>query len=156
MIPLLEALTLSLWMMRSVPSPPAIWLSGSRCCLSSNNCRTLTWLMGTSCRAVPVVEQLMNAGAIFAGEQAIAELRVAEHLRQFPEDLQMQVGGALGYQQHENQVDRLAVRRLEGHRVGGFYECGSGLAQLGDAPVRNRHTLSQAGRAEFFAGKQAV
>src|SRR4030065_2363376 len=108
MSPLLEALTLSLSMMRSVPSAQATWLSCSRSCLSSNNCRTLTWLMGTSYRAVPVVEQLMNAGAIFAGEQAIAELRVAEHLRQFPEDLQMQVGGALGYQQHENQIYRVA------------------------------------------------
>src|SRR4030066_2476988 len=125
MIPLLEALTLSLSMMRSVPSAPAIWLSCSRCCLSSNSCRTLTWLMETSYRAVPVVEQLMNAGAILGGGQAIAELRVAEHLRQFPEDLQMQVGGALGYQQHENQVDRLTVRRIKGHRGGGFYECGS-------------------------------
>src|SRR3989338_7237130 len=128
MSPLLEALTLSLSMMRSVPSAPAIWLSCSRCCLSSNNCRTLTWLMETSRRAVPVVEQLMNAGAVFAGEQAIAELRIAEHLRQLTEDLEMQIGGALGYQQHENQIYRLAVRRIKWNRVGGFYECGSGIA----------------------------
>src|SRR3989338_4542428 len=119
MSPLLEALTLSLSMMRSLPSAPAIWLSCSRCCLSSNSCRTLTCLMETSRRAVPVVEQLMNTGAVFAGEQAIAELRVAEHLRQFREDLQMQIGGALGYQQHENQISRLAARRIKGNRETG-------------------------------------
>src|SRR3989338_840889 len=145
MSPLLEALTLSLSMMRSLPSAPAMRLSCSRCCLSSNSCRMLTWLMGTSCRAAPVVKQLMNAGAIFAGEQAIAELRVAEHLRQLPKNLQMQIGGALGYQQHKNKIYRLAVRCIKGNRVSGFHECGSGLAQLGDAPVRDCHTMPQTG-----------
>ena len=35
---------------------PARRLRFVRCCLFSNSCRTLTWLMATSNRALPVVE----------------------------------------------------------------------------------------------------
>jgi len=62
----------------------------------------------------------VDTGAIFAGIQAIAKLLVAEHLRQFAENLQVQIGGALRYQQHKNHVHRLAVRRIERDRIAGF------------------------------------
>jgi len=51
-----------------------------------------------SCCAFPVIKQLMDTGGVFAGEQAVTELLIAEHLCKFAEDLQMQVGGAFRYQ----------------------------------------------------------
>src|ERR1039457_2706833 len=98
----------------------------------------------------------MDAGSVFAGEQAIAELCVAEHLRQLAENLQVQIVGALWHQQHENQVHRLTVRRVEWNRLGGHYKRGSRSAQLCDTSMWNRHALSQACGAELLACEQTV
>jgi len=61
-----------------------------------------------------------------------------------------------GNQQNKEQIDRATIGRIERHRRDQTHECADCLFQPLDAAMRNRHTLAQAGRAQFFTSEQAI
>ena len=81
---------------------------------------------------------------------------LAKTFGQFGEDLQVLLVGVLWHQQHEQQRNGLAVRRIKRNR-GTQAQQGTGrfLESL-DAAVRDGNPQAQPGRAEFFPGEQAV
>ena len=98
----------------------------------------------------------MDLRGIRGAVQGLAELAVAEHLRELGEPLQVGFVGLLGYQQHEQHVDRTPVGRVELHRGGQAQEGAGGVLEPLDAAVRDGDALAQPGRAEALAGEQAV
>ena len=90
------------------------------------------------------------------GHQGFTDGFLREPARQFGQDFQMLAGRIFRHQQSENQGDGFAVGRIESDwffradkRAGGFFHAGM-------TTVRNSDALSQAGRTQLFAGKQAV
>src|SRR3972149_12034578 len=94
------------------PSRPAIHARRSWSRLSSNSCVTLIRGMG-----LPFGDQPVHRLGGRRAEQLVAKRPVAEHLRQLAQYLQMQIGRALGHQQHENQVDRQSIGGVERDRL---------------------------------------
>src|SRR5689334_13066354 len=146
-----ESLVSSLSSVLVPPLRPATHSSFSFSRLSSNSLAMLTCGMGR-----PVSYQLVQLGGAGRGKQLVPENPVAEHLRELGQDLQVGVGRAVGHQQHEDQVDRLGVRSVEGNRLAGAHQCPDRLLQTLDAAVRNRDAATEAGRAELLTGEQAV
>src|SRR4051812_6228784 len=70
----------------------------------------------------PGGDVLMKGSGVGVLGESLAQLAVAEHLRQLRKDLQMLLGGLFRNQQHENQSDRLAVGCVEGHCIGQAHE----------------------------------
>src|SRR5678816_2125208 len=93
-------------------SRPAIQASESASRLSSCSRATLTCGI-----RLPCGDQLVEMGGVGGGEHRLAEAAIAEHLRQLGEDLQVLLGRLLRHQQDEGEAYRLAVGRLEGHRL---------------------------------------
>src|SRR5687768_7467090 len=110
--PLEESFVSSLLSSFSAPLRPATHSSRSFSRLSSNNRAMLTCGM-----RLPLADQLDHRGRGRTREQSFPERLVAEHLRELREDLQMQIGGAIRHQQHEDQIHRLAVGRVERYRL---------------------------------------
>src|SRR5262245_30398729 len=146
-----ESLVSSLLSSRSAPLRPATHSSRSFSRLSSNNRAMLTRGM-----RLPLGYELMHRRRSGAGQQPFAERLVAEHLGKFREYLQVQVGGAVGHQQHEDEADRLAVGRVERDRLLHPHERADRLLQPLDPAVRDRDPLAEAGGAELFPREQAV
>src|SRR5690606_24063093 len=135
----------------AVLSRPAIQASARASRLSSCNRATSTWSIGLPCRDEPV----QGGGVRSAGER-LAQRPVAQQLGELGEDLQVPLGRLLGHEQHEDQRDRLAVRRVEGH---GLREPDAGekrLLEALDAAVRDGDAVAEARRAELLAREQAV
>src|SRR5574341_1636222 len=107
-----ESLVGSLFNVLAPPARPATHSSFSFPRLSSNNRAMLTCAMG-----LPVGDQLVHFGGGGGAAHPLAERLVAEHLRQLGQDLQVPVGGAVGHEQHEDQLHRLAVGGVEGDRL---------------------------------------
>ena len=59
-------------------------------------------------------------------------------------------------QQDKQQIDRTAIRRIKRYRRRQAHECTDCLFQPLDTSVRNGHTLTQTGRAQFFTCEQAI
>src|SRR6185503_7008524 len=133
------------------PSRPAIQASDSASRLSSCSRATLTWSI-----RLPCGDQLVKRGHVGRGVHRLAQRLVAEHLRQLRKDLQVLLGGLLRHEQHEYQADRIAVRRVERHRLGEAQERAEGVLQALDAAVRDGDALAEAGGAEALAREQAV
>src|SRR6185503_14727376 len=133
------------------PSRPATQASDSASRLASCSRATLTCGI-----RLPGGDQLMELGGVGRGEHRFAQRPVAEHLRQLREDLQVLFGGLLRHQQDEGEAHRLAVGRLERHRLRETHEGAERLLQALDAAVRDRDALAEAGRAELLAREQAV
>jgi len=57
----------------------------------------------------------------------------------------VQVGGLLGYQQHEQQVDRFAIRRVKRDRATEADEYAGGFFQALYPAMRYGNALAQAG-----------
>jgi len=64
--------------------------------------------------------------------------------------------GRLGHQQEDQQADGLLVRRIEANGLGQLQHGGHRRLQALDAPMGNRHAMTQAGGAQALARKQAV
>ncbi|MNC85770.1 hypothetical protein D3C83_13830 [compost metagenome] len=66
---------------------------------------------------LPIGNQLMQFGGRRRGEKTVAQGLIAEHLRQLGKNLQVQVGGAVGHQENENETDVLRVGCIERYRL---------------------------------------
>src|SRR5678815_3403516 len=132
-------------------SRPAIQASESASRLSSCSRATLTCGI-----RLPCGDQLVEVGGVGRAQHRFAQHPVAEHLRQLGEDLQVLLGGLLRNEQDEGEAYRLAVGRLERHRLGEADEGAERLLQPLDAPVRDGDPLAEPGRAELLAREQAV
>src|SRR6185436_15008606 len=149
--PLRESLRCALSSTLTPPSRPAIHARRSFSRLSSNSCATLICGM-----RLPFGDRLVHGWGGFDFQQLLAECLIAEHLREFAQYLQVQIGRPLRHQQHENKVHRLAVGRIERNRLAHTDHRAHGLFQALDAPMWDRNTLSQTGRAQLFAREEAV
>ena len=98
----------------------------------------------------------MQAAGVLGLDQLLAQIGIGKHLCQFRQDLQVLLGRLLRYQQDEQQLDRLAVGRVEGYRSAQAHESRYRFAQALDPAVRNGHPLTQAGRSQALAREQAV
>src|SRR5512146_450525 len=151
MRPLEESLVSSLLSAFPPPLRPAAQVSRNFSRLSSKN-----WAMLTCAMRLPSGYQLMKIGGTLRDEQALAERRVAEHLGKLGQDLQMQVGGAFGNQQHENKVHIRAVGSVERDRPLRSDDGADRLLDALDAPVRDRDALAEPRRAQLLSREQAV
>ena len=95
-------------------------------------------------------------GGIGCAQQSFAEGTIAEHLRQFGEQLQMGFVSLLGNKQHEQQIDRAPIGRVKLHRGGQPQKRARSVLEALDAAVGNGDSLTEAGGTEAFAGEQAV
>ena len=86
----------------------------------------------------------------------IAQRAVTQHLRQFRQNLQMQICRLLWYQQHEHHIHRLTIRRLEGYWRGQAGKCTDRLLEALDATMWNGNTMTKTRRAKFLPRKQTV
>src|SRR5712691_3701739 len=139
---------------RSRVAPPAFppsQASPSLSRLSSYSCATLICNMG-----LPGGDVLMERARIGVGRQLSAQFAVAQHLRELREDLKVLFGRLLGNQQHEHEIDGLAVGSVEGHGLSEPHKSPDRLFQALDPAVRNRDPLAQARRAEALPSEQAV
>ena len=64
--------------------------------------------------------------------------------------------GLLGNEEHEQEVDRSSVGRIELHRCRQAQKGARCVLQALDAAVRDGDSLTEASGAETFAGEQAV
>src|SRR6266496_4352209 len=119
--------------------------------LSSYSCATLICNMG-----LPGGDVLMERARVGVGRELAAQLAVAQHLRELRQDSKVLFGRLLGHQQHENEIDGLAVGGVEGHGLSEAHKSADRLLQALDPAVRNRDPLAQAGRAEALPGEQTV
>ena len=55
---------------------------------------------------------------VASGPQGLAEAVVTEHARHLRENVEMFLVGFFRYEEHEQQIDRLLVRRLKRYRFG--------------------------------------
>src|SRR5687767_5925806 len=133
------------------PSRPATHASESASRLSSCSRATLTCSIRLPC-GNQLVERIGVAGAA----HGLAQRLVGKHLRQLRQDLQVFLGGFLRHQQHEHQAHRVAVGRVERHRLREPHEGAERLLQPLDASVRDGDALAQARRAELLAREQAL
>src|SRR5262245_15234744 len=133
------------------PSRPATHASESASRLSSCSRATLTCGI-----RLPCGDELMEVRGVWRGEHRLAQRAVAEHLRELREDLQVLLGRLFRYQQDEGEAHRLAVGRLERHRLREAHERAERLLQALDAPVRDGDAQAEPGRAELLAREQAV
>src|SRR5438094_6243942 len=90
------------------PALPPIQASPSLSRLSSYSCATLICNM-----RLPGGDVLMEQARIGIGGEPLAQFPVAEHLCELRQDLQVLLGSMLGHKQEEDEVDRLAVWRIE-------------------------------------------
>src|SRR6185369_10141824 len=74
------------------PSRPATQASESASRLSSCNCATLTCSIGLPCG-----DDLVERRRVGSAGKRFAQRAIAEHLRQFGEDLEVLFGGVLGH-----------------------------------------------------------
>ena len=88
--------------------------------------------------------------------QRFAEFAVAEHLREFGQQLQVGFIGLLGHQQHEQHAHRPTVGRVELNGGCQAQEGAGGILEALDATVGDGDALPQSGRTQAFAGEQAV
>src|SRR5882672_2714098 len=133
------------------PALPPIQASLSFSRLSSYSCATLICNM-----RLPRGNVLMNGACVRIAGKARAQVPVAQHLSQLRQHQQMLLGSVLGDEEQEYQADRLAVGRVERHRLGEPYEGPDRFLQSLDPAVRNGHALAQPGRPEALPRKQAV
>src|SRR6266700_2877721 len=139
---------------RSRVAPPAFppsQASPSLSRLSSYSCATLICNMG-----LPGGDVLMERARVGVGRELAAQLAVAQHLRELRQDSKVLFGRLLGQQQHENEIDGLAVGGVEGHRLREAPKSADRLLQALDPAVRNRDPLAEARRAEALPGEQTV
>ncbi len=78
-----------------------------------------------------------------AAPQALTQGLVAEHARQFGEQLQVFLVGIFGHQQGEYQIDRLAIEGVELDRLGEPQKGPATLLDAGHAGVRQCHAARQ-------------
>src|SRR5512145_27471 len=133
------------------PSRPATHARASASRLSSCSRATLTCSI-----RLPARNQLVQGCGVGRPAHRFAQRLVGEHLGQLRQDLQVLLGRLFGHQKHEHQADRAAVRSVEGHGLRQAYKRADRLFQALDAAVRDRHALSESGRAEALAREQAV
>src|SRR5215510_14680363 len=133
------------------PALPRIQESRSRSRLSSWSRATLVCNI-----RLPRGDVLVERGRVRRGGKALPQIAVAEHLRELGQDLEMLLGRLLRHEEHEDQVDREAIGRVEGHRHLEAQERRHRVAQALDPAVRDGHPLAEPGRAEPFAREQAV
>src|SRR6266700_772897 len=139
---------------RSRVAPPAFppsQANPSLSRLSSYSCATLICNMG-----LPGGDVLMERARVGVGRELAAQLAVAQHLRELRQDSKVLFGRLLGHQQHENEIDGLAVGGVEGHGLSEAHKSADRLLQALDPAVRNRDPLAEAGRAEALPGEQTV
>src|SRR5258708_1713304 len=126
---------------RLPPCFPPSQRSPNRSRLSAKSFSTLTWRIGApslrvtsfivfSLRRTPLAEELREFGGARCRGQLVAERALRKHLRQFRQQLQVQVGRLFGNEEHEHLRHRLAVGRVEGN---GGLEPGVGPARFGQA-----------------------
>src|SRR5215470_3135806 len=131
---------------RSSVAPPAfppIQASPSFSRLSSYSCATLICNM-----RLPGGYVLMYRACIGIVEESLAQFPVAQHLSELRKHAQVLLGCLLGYQEQEHQGGRLAVGRVERHRLGEADERDHRLLEPLDPAVRYGDPLAQSGRAE--------
>src|SRR4051812_6749749 len=136
---------------RASPPRPAAHARPRRSRRSSNSCRTLSRGIGR-----PLGDQPVGRLDVLRGGQRLAQRRVAEHLGQLREQLEVRLGGVLGHEHGEDEAHRLAVRRLEGDGLGGAHEGADRLLQRADAAVGNRDAVAEAGGAELLAVEERI
>src|SRR6266853_1207214 len=135
----------------ALPAFPPSQASPSLSRLSSYSCATLICNMG-----LPGGDVLMERARVGVGRELAAQLAVAQHLRELRQDSKVLFGRLLGHQQHENEIDGLAVGGVEGHGLSEAHKSADRLLQALDPAVRNRDPLAEARRAEALPGEQTV
>src|SRR5205814_10180883 len=88
--------------------------------------------------------------------ERLAQLGVAEHLRELREDLQVRLGGMLRHQHREDERHGLAIGSLEGYGRGGAHERAHRLLEGLDAAMRYRDAVAEPRGAELLAVEEAV
>src|SRR5512134_795898 len=146
-----ESLVSSLLSDLAPPLRPATHSSFSFSRLSSNNRAMLTCAMG-----LPVGDQLVHLCSGGRSPHPLAEWLVAEHLRQLGEYLQVHVGGAVRHQQHEDELHRLAIGRVERDRLLRAHERAQCLLQALYPAVGNGDAAAEPGGPELLPREQAV
>src|SRR5258706_7577533 len=136
---------------RSLPATPAAHARPRRSRRASNSRCTLSRGIGR-----PLGDQPVGRLDVGRRGERLAQARVAEHLRELREELEVGLRRMLRDEHREHQPHGLAVGRLERDRGRGAYEGAHRLLERLDAPVGNRHAVAQARRAEFLALEQAV
>src|SRR5262245_35076131 len=133
------------------PDFPPIQASSSFSAASSYSRATLVCNI-----RLPRGDELVEGGGVGDRGEALAQLPVAEHLRQLAEDLEMLLGRLLRHEQHEDQVHRAAVGRVERDRGLEAEERADRLLQALDPAVGDRHALAEPGGTEALAREEAV
>src|SRR5213593_1276270 len=133
------------------PAFPPIQANPSLSQLSSYSCATLICNM-----RLPGGDVLMKRARVGIGRKFLAQVTVAQHLRELGQDTQVLLGRLFRHQQQEHETDGFAVGRVEGNRLCQAHKSPARFLQTLDPAVRDGESLPQPGRAETFAGKQAV
>ena len=105
---------------------------------------------------VIIDEQVARGGGILRAQKRVAHGFVGKAFGQVRQNFQMFAGGRFGHEQYEDQRHGFVVGRIEIHGFFQAYEHAAGSLHIGMAAVRHGHAVSQAGRAQTFAGNQAV
>src|SRR5262250_1274268 len=84
-------------------------------------------------RRLPGAEQRLELVRRRRRGETLAECTLEEHRGNLREQLQMQLGGLFGNEEHEDLAHRLAVRGIEGNRRFQAHECPVCFPQALDA-----------------------
>src|ERR671936_2087484 len=106
------------------PSRPATQASESASRLSSCSRATLTCSI-----RLPSGDELIERRRVGGGAHGLAQRAIAEHLRELGKDLQVLLRRLFRHEEHEDEGDRRAVGRVEGHGLGEPDESAESLFQ---------------------------
>lgn len=98
----------------------------------------------------------MRGGSIGIVRERLAEVVVREHFGNFGKNFEMLLSDVVRYEQEYQQLYRLAIRRLEGNRLGKPDERCQWRLETLDASMRHGDAMPEAGGAESLACKQVI
>jgi hypothetical protein len=100
--------------------------------------------------------QLVQRGRIHAGPEPLAKGRIAQELGNLGEDFKVLLGGRLGHQQENQQIDCLLIRCVKTNRLRQQEHRSHGRFETLDAAVWNGNAVTEPCRAQALTRKQAV
>src|SRR5580704_6500483 len=104
--------------------------------------------------AVFLADETKELAGVRRDKKLLAKVTIAQQARDARQRLQMQAGGIFGRDQHEKQMRRVAVERLEINALHVTSEGPQNLGDLGQLAMRNRDAVADCGRAESLALSQ--
>src|SRR5690606_977272 len=98
----------------------------------------------------------MNSFGCRGLQECSTQLSTGKHLSEFGENLKMLLGGNFWHEQEHQHANRLAIGSVEGHRLRQPNERGHCFFETFEPTVRHGNTMSQCGRSQSLACKEAV